>query len=77
MLEMFTKHVLGVDKDCLWLYGKTVAYYANVEQQGRLTLHPHMFLSILNSSSLQKMDPEIWIFRKNSKAFGGGGGACR
>ena len=75
MLEMFTKHVLGVDKDCLWLYGKTAAYYANVEQQGRLTLHPHMFLSILNLSSLQKMDPEIWIFRKDSKAFRGG--ACR
>jgi len=34
---------------------KTAAYYAAVEQQGRLTLHLHMLLWILNSLSPQEI----------------------
>ena len=49
--EMFIKHVLGVNQDHPGLYGQTAAYYATVEQQGRLTLHLHMLLWILNSLS--------------------------
>jgi hypothetical protein len=37
------------------LYGKTAAYYGAVEQQGRLTLHLHMLLWILNSLSPQEI----------------------
>ena len=52
---MFIKHVLGVNQDHPGLYGKTAAYYAAVEQQGRLTLHLHMLLWILNSLSPQEI----------------------
>ena len=34
MVEMFIKHVLGVNQDHPGLYGKTAVYYATVEQQG-------------------------------------------
>src|SRR6202011_4700344 len=41
------------------LYGKTAAYYAAVEQQGRLTLHLHMLLWIMNSLSPQEIRDQI------------------
>src|ERR1700691_3659810 len=59
IVEMFIKHVLGVNQEHLGLYGKTAAYYATVEQQGRLTLHLHMLLWILNSLSPQEIRDRI------------------
>ena len=59
IVEMFIKHVLGVNQDHPGLYGKTAAYYATVEQQGRLTLHLHMLLWILNSLSPQEIRDRI------------------
>src|SRR6266436_873786 len=59
MVEMFIKHVLGVNQDHPGLYGKTATYYATVEQQGRLTLHLHMLLWILNSLSPQEIRDRI------------------
>jgi hypothetical protein len=59
MVEMFIKHVLGVNKEHPGLYSKTAAYYAIVEQQGRLTLHLHMLLWILNSLSPQEIRDRI------------------
>jgi Helitron helicase-like domain at N-terminus len=59
IVEMFVKHVLGVNQNHPGLYGKTAAYYAAVEQQGRLTLHLHMLLWILNSLSPQEIRDQI------------------
>src|ERR1700723_84936 len=59
IVEMFIKHVLGVNQDHPELYGKTAAYYATVEQQGRLTLHLHMLLWILNSLFPQEIRDRI------------------
>jgi hypothetical protein len=59
MVEMFIKHVLGVDQEHPGLCGNTAAYYAAVEQQGRLTLHLHMLLWILNSLSPQEIRDRI------------------
>jgi len=44
MIQVFIKHVLGVDVDHSGLYGDTFAYYGAVEQQGHLTLHLHLWL---------------------------------
>ena len=57
---MFIKHVLGVNQDHPGLSGDTAAYYATVEQQGRLTLHLHMLLWILNSLSPQELEIKLW-----------------
>jgi hypothetical protein len=46
MVKLFIKHVLGVGSDHPGIYGKTLAYYGTVEQQGHLTLHLHMLLWI-------------------------------
>ena len=59
VVEMFIKHVLGVKQNHPGLYGKTSAYYATVEQQGRLTLHLHMLLWILNSLSPQEIRDRV------------------
>src|ERR1700720_3143822 len=59
MVETFIKHVLGVGQNHPGLYGKTSAYYATVEQQGRLTLHLHMLLWIMNSLSPQEIRDKI------------------
>ena len=59
MVEMFIKHVLGVGQEHPGLYGKTAAYYGTVEQQGRLTLHLHMLLWIMNSLSPQEIRDQI------------------
>lgn len=51
IVELFIKHVLGVDINYRGLYGDTSGYYRDtsgyygtVEQQERLTLHIHMLL---------------------------------
>ena len=59
MVEMFIKHVLGVDQKHPGLYGQTSAYYGTVEQQGRLTLHLHLLLWIMNSLSPQEIRDRI------------------
>ena len=59
MVEMFIKHVLGVNSDHSGLYGDTAAYYGTVEQQGRLTLHLHLMLWIENSLSPQQIRDKI------------------
>ena len=51
MIELFIKHILGVNTDHPGLYGKTSAYYGTVEQQGRLTLHLHILVWIAGSPS--------------------------
>lgn len=53
VVEMFIKHVLGIDEDHPGLYGNTSAYYGTVEQQGRLTLHLHLLLWIAGSLAPQ------------------------
>ncbi|KAJ3570418.1 hypothetical protein NP233_g4408 [Leucocoprinus birnbaumii] len=55
LVQLFIKHVLGVDADHIGLYGKTTAYYGTVEQQGRLTLHLHLLLWIDNALSPQEI----------------------
>ena len=59
MVEMFIKHVLGVEQKHPGLYGQTSAYYGTVEQQGRLTLHLHLLLWIMNSLSPQEIRDRI------------------
>ena len=59
MVQMFIKHVLGVNEDHPGLYGNTSAYYGTVEQQGRLTLHLHLMLWIENALSPQEIRDKI------------------
>jgi hypothetical protein len=68
IVEMFIKHVLRVNQDHPGFFGNSAVYYATVEQQGRLTLHLHMLLWILNSLSPQEIKDRIMapiqIFRR-------------
>ena len=59
MVQMFIKHVLGVDEDHPGLYGNTSAYYGTVEQQGRLTLHLHLLLWISGCLTPQEIRDRI------------------
>ena len=59
MVELFFKHVLGVDKKGRGLYGKTSGYYGTVEQQGRLSLHLHMLVWIDGSLTPQGIREKI------------------
>ena len=59
MIEMFIRHVLGVEKDHHGLYGETAGYYGTVEQQGRLMLHLHMLLWIRGSLSPDELRSRI------------------
>jgi hypothetical protein len=59
MIEMFIKHVLGVNADHPGLYGETSGYYGVVEQQGRLTLHLHMLLWIRGSHTPDEIRSKI------------------
>lgn len=56
MVEMFIKHILGVDADHRGLYGDTSAYYGVIEQQGQPLLHLHMLVWIQEGIS----PDEIW-----------------
>ena len=53
MVCMFIKHVLDIGVNHSGLYGNAASYYGIMEQQGRLTLHMHMVLWILNALSPQ------------------------
>ena len=55
IVQLFIKHVLGINNDTPGLYGETSAYYGTVEQQGRLTLHLHLLLWIKNAMSPQEI----------------------
>lgn len=55
MVEAFIKHVLDVNSDHLGLYGDTSAYYRTMEQQGRLTLHLHMFVWVAGGLTPQEI----------------------
>lgn len=55
MVNLFLKHVLGVNTDHSGLFGDTVAYYGTVEQQGRLTLHLHLLLWVADMLSPEKI----------------------
>jgi hypothetical protein len=59
MVQLFIKHVLGVDSGHDGLFGKTTGYYGTVEQQGRLTLHLHILIWIANVLSLQEIREKI------------------
>ena len=59
MIQMFVRHVLGVEKDHHGLYGETAGYYGTVEQQGRLMLHLHMLLWIRGSPSPDELRSKI------------------
>ena len=59
MIQMFIRHVLGVENDHHGLYGETAGYYGTVEQQGRLMLHLHMLLWIRGSLSPDELRSKI------------------
>ena len=59
MVQMFIKHVLGVDSDHPGLYSDTSAYYGTVEQQGRLTLHLYLLLWIAGCLTPQEIRDKI------------------
>ena len=65
MVQMFIKHVLGVDQDHPGLYGDTSAYYGTVEQQGRLTLHLHLLLWISGCFTPQELRDKIMDVESN------------
>lgn len=59
MVELFLKHVLGVDSDHAGIYGQTAGYYGTVEQQGRLTLHMHLLLWLKRALTPQEIRDKI------------------
>ncbi|KAJ7758178.1 hypothetical protein DFH07DRAFT_741879, partial [Mycena maculata] len=59
MVQAFLTDVLGWESGERGLLGHTNAYYATVEQQGRLTLHLHSLIWIANSLSPQEIRDRI------------------
>ena len=59
MVQIFLKHILGINDDNQGLYGETNAYYGTVEQQGRLTLHLHLLLWIKNALTIQEIRDKL------------------
>jgi hypothetical protein len=59
MVQVFIKEILCWENVDRGLFGHTKAYYATVEQQGRLTLHLHSLLWITNSLSPQVIRDKI------------------
>lgn len=59
MVQTFLQCVLGVDSKDLGLFGKTIAYYGTVEQQGRLTLHLHLLLWIQAAFTPQEIRDKL------------------
>ncbi|KAJ7075575.1 hypothetical protein C8R43DRAFT_910726, partial [Mycena crocata] len=55
MVQVFIRDVLCWQSEEPGLYGQTAAYYASVEQQGRLTLHLHSLIWIMNCPSPQEI----------------------
>ena len=66
VVNMFIKHVLGMDSQLPGLFGHTTAYYGTVEQQGRLTLHLHLLLWIENSLTPQEIRDKL---QSNNSVF--------
>ncbi|KAJ7459306.1 hypothetical protein FB451DRAFT_1046335 [Mycena latifolia] len=65
MVQAFISDVFGWESEDRGVFGHTNAFYAIVEQQGRLSLHAHAVIWITNSLSPQ----EIWdrIMKPSSK----------
>ena len=61
MIQAFLKHILRWDTtDCLdGAFGKTSAYYGTVEQQGRLTLHLHLLIWVVDAMSPREIREKI------------------
>jgi hypothetical protein len=59
MVQMFIKHILGINSGHKGLYGDTSAYYGTVEQQGRLSLHLHMLLWIKGAVTPEEIHRRI------------------
>ena len=59
IIQLFLKHVLGVNTNHDGLYGKTSTYYGTVEQQGCFTLHLHLMLWIKNALTPQQIREKI------------------
>jgi len=61
---------IGSESRSSWIIWQDCCILATVEQQGRLTLHLHMLLWILNSLSPQEIRdrlwPKFWFPKKNS-----------
>ncbi|KAJ7187205.1 hypothetical protein C8R46DRAFT_879916, partial [Mycena filopes] len=55
MVQAFLTDVLGWESEDRGLFGHTNAYYATVEQQGRLTLHLHSIIWVVNALSPQEI----------------------
>ncbi|KAJ7155810.1 hypothetical protein C8R46DRAFT_910295, partial [Mycena filopes] len=55
MVQAFLSDVLGWESQDRGLFGHTNAYYAAVEQQGRLTLHLHSIIWVANALSPQEI----------------------
>jgi hypothetical protein len=59
MVETFISDVLGWLNEQRGVFGHTEAFYATVEQQGRLTLHLHALIWVMNSMSPQEIRDRI------------------
>ena len=61
MIQAFIKHILRWDTaDSLdGAFGKTSAYYGTVEQQGRLTLHLHLLIWVVDAMSPREIREKI------------------
>ena len=73
MVQSFLEDVLGVNRsDKLGFHGTTSGYYGTVEQQGRLMLHLHMLLWILENLNPEDVREKIMspIYRTRSYETG-------
>ncbi|KAJ6520773.1 hypothetical protein DFH09DRAFT_1048253, partial [Mycena vulgaris] len=59
MVQAFLADVLGWESEERGIFGHTKAYYATVEQQGRLTLHAHSLIWVENALSPQEIRDRI------------------
>ncbi|KAJ7697467.1 hypothetical protein B0H17DRAFT_928461 [Mycena rosella] len=73
MVQAFLTDVLGWESEDSGIFGHTNAYYATVEQQGRLTLHLHSVIWVDNALSPQEIRDRIMKpssrFRKRLIAY--------
>ncbi|KAJ3526701.1 hypothetical protein NMY22_g10064 [Coprinellus aureogranulatus] len=59
MVNVFITSLMGFGIDARGIFGDVSAYYATVEQQGRLTLHIHMLIWLKGNLSPQEMRQRI------------------
>ncbi|KAJ3519570.1 hypothetical protein NMY22_g13132 [Coprinellus aureogranulatus] len=59
MVNVFIVSLMGFGIDARGIFGDVSAYYATVEQQGRLTLHIHMLIWLKGNLSPQQMRQRI------------------